>query len=39
MWPNQPPIQFALWAVSPGIKRTKREAEHLPTSNSRFKDE
>jgi hypothetical protein len=30
--PTQPPIQWVLGALSPGVKQSMREADHSPTS-------
>jgi hypothetical protein len=32
---TQPPIQWIPWALSPGIKRPEREADHAPQSNAK----
>jgi hypothetical protein len=32
-WSTQAPIQWALGAISPGVKRQGREADHSPPSN------
>jgi len=34
--PTQPPIQWVLVALSPGVKRPKREADHSPSSSNEF---
>jgi hypothetical protein len=36
--PIQPPIQWIPGALSPGVKRPVRVAEHLPTSNVQVKN-
>jgi hypothetical protein len=36
--PTQPPTQWALWALSLGIKRSGREADHSPPSSAVFKN-
>jgi hypothetical protein len=33
--PTQPPIQWVLWNVSPGVKRQECEAHHSPTSSAK----
>jgi hypothetical protein len=35
--PTQPPIQRVLGAVSPGVKRPEREADHSPPANTEVK--
>jgi len=35
---TQPPIQWALWALSLGIKRPGREADRLPPSSAEVKN-
>jgi hypothetical protein len=32
--PTQPPIQWALGSLTPGVKRPARQADHLPPSSS-----
>jgi hypothetical protein len=34
---TQPPIQWVLGAISPGVKRTGREADHLTPTNAEVK--
>jgi hypothetical protein len=34
LWPTQPPIQWVSGAISLGIKRPGREADHLPPSSA-----
>jgi hypothetical protein len=36
--PTQPPIQWVAGAVSVGVKRPGREADHSPPSSSEFKN-
>jgi hypothetical protein len=36
--PTQPPVQWVLGAISPGVKRTGRETDHPPTSTAEFKN-
>jgi hypothetical protein len=36
--PTQPPIQRVPWALSPGVKRPRREADHSPPSSSEVKN-
>jgi hypothetical protein len=36
--PTQPPIQWVLGALSPGIKRPGREADHSPPSSAEVKE-
>jgi hypothetical protein len=35
---TQPPIQWVLGAVSPGVKQQEREADHSPTSSAEVKN-
>jgi hypothetical protein len=35
---NQPPIQWVLVAISPGVKRPEREADHLLPSTAEVKN-
>jgi hypothetical protein len=35
--PTQPPIQWALGALSPGVKRPGREADHSPPTGAEVK--
>jgi hypothetical protein len=37
--PTQPPIQWVPWALSLGVKRPGREADHSPPSNAEVKNE
>jgi hypothetical protein len=37
--PTQPPIQCVLWALTPGVKRPGREADHLPPSSAEVKND
>jgi hypothetical protein len=37
LWPTQPHIQWAPWALSLGIKRPGREAEHSPPPSAEVK--
>jgi hypothetical protein len=34
--PNQPPIQWVPWALSLGVRRPRREADHSPPSSVEF---
>jgi hypothetical protein len=36
--PNEPPIQWIPEALSPGVKRPGREADHSPPSSAEFKN-
>jgi hypothetical protein len=36
--PTQPPIQWVPWAISPGVKRPGREADHSPPSSAEVKN-
>jgi hypothetical protein len=36
--PIQPPIQKVLWALSSGVKRPRREADHSPPTNTVLKN-
>jgi hypothetical protein len=36
--PTQPPIQCVSWDLSPGIKRSGREADHSPPSSVEVKN-
>jgi hypothetical protein len=36
--PTQPPVQWVLGAVSPGVKRPLREADHSPRSSAEVKN-
>jgi len=36
--PTQPPIQWVAGALSLGVKRSGREADHLPPSNAEVKN-
>lgn len=38
LWNIQPPIQFLLWAFSPGKKTPGREPEHSPLSSAQVKN-
>jgi hypothetical protein len=38
MGPNQPPIQWVLGALSLGVKRPGREADHSPPSSAEVKN-
>jgi hypothetical protein len=35
--PTQPPIQWVLEALSPGVKRTEREVDHSPPTSTEVK--
>jgi hypothetical protein len=37
IWPTQPPIQWVLGALSPGVKRQWREADHSPPASAEVK--
>jgi hypothetical protein len=37
LWPTRLPIQWVRGAVSPGVKRQGREADHLPPSSAEVK--
>jgi hypothetical protein len=37
MGPTQPPVQFVSWAVSSGLKRQGRQADHSPLSSAEIK--
>jgi hypothetical protein len=37
--PSQPPIQWVLGPISPGIKRPGREADHSPPSSAEVKND
>jgi hypothetical protein len=34
---THPPIQWVHWAISPGVKRPGREADHSPPSSAKVK--
>jgi hypothetical protein len=36
--PTQPPIQWVLWALSPGVKWPGHEADHSPSSAAQVKN-
>jgi hypothetical protein len=36
--PNQPPIQCVQGALSPGVKRPERDADHSPPSSAEVKN-
>jgi hypothetical protein len=36
--PTQPPIQWVPWALSLGVKRLGREADHSPPSSAEVKE-
>jgi hypothetical protein len=36
--PTQPPIQWVPWAISPGVKRPGREADHSPPTGAEVKN-
>jgi hypothetical protein len=38
LWPTQPPIQWVPGAISLGVKRPVREADHTPPSSAEVKN-
>jgi hypothetical protein len=38
LWPTQPPIQWVPGALSLGVKRPGREADHSPSSNAEVEE-
>jgi hypothetical protein len=36
--PSQPPIQWVTEALYPGLKRSRREADHSPPTSAEFKN-
>jgi hypothetical protein len=38
LWPAQPPIQWVPEALSLGVKRPRREADHSPPSSAEVKE-
>jgi hypothetical protein len=36
--PTQPPVQWVPGALSLGVKRPEREADHLPPSSAKVKE-
>jgi hypothetical protein len=38
LWPTQPPIQWVPGAISLGVKRPGREADHSPPSSAEVKE-
>jgi hypothetical protein len=38
LWPIQPPIQWAPWALSSGVRRSGSEVDHSPPSSAEVKN-
>jgi hypothetical protein len=36
--PTQPPIQWVVEALSPAVKRPRREADHSPAASAKVKE-
>jgi len=39
LWPTQPPIQWVLEALFPEVKHPRHEAENLPLSSAKVKNQ